>query len=101
MARWSVGKNSMSVEQPEKETECRPVRTQIDPLFWANVRVADIHVSHLSRWAEVFRACSREHACSPVRIHRSAHLPLGGWFLLSAEPDIHLLPQAYMAIAED
>jgi len=28
-------------------------------------------------------------------------LPLGGWFLLSAEPDIHLLPQAYMAIAED
>jgi hypothetical protein len=49
MARWSVGKNSMSVEQPEKETECRPVRTQIDPLFWANVRVADPDVSHLSR----------------------------------------------------
>ena len=31
----------MSVEQPEQKTECRTVRTQLDDLFWPNVRIAD------------------------------------------------------------
>src|SRR5579862_3111407 len=41
------------------------------------------------------RARSRERAvCHQVT--SCARVPLGWWFLLSAEPDIHLLPQATM-----
>jgi len=48
----------------------------------------------------MFRACSREHACSSCRIQLDASLPLGGWFLLFAESDLDLMPPA-QAVAED
>ncbi len=59
-----------------------------------NLRIADFHVSHLSRGTQVSRARSRERASGdfqdvPYATYASRH-----WFLRSAEPDIHLLSRA-------
>jgi hypothetical protein len=40
---------------------------------------------------KIFCARSGERAIRVIRILRYATVPLGWWFLLSAEPDIHLL----------
>src|SRR5579872_3965819 len=59
-----------------------------------NVRVADLHVSQLSRKnRDVPGALARARSVC-CQVTSCAQLPLGWWFLLSAEPDIHLLPQA-------
>ena len=42
---------------------------------------------------KIFWARSGERAIRLIRILRYAVLPLGWWFLLSAEPDIHLLSE--------
>ena len=42
---------------------------------------------------KIFWARSGERAIRLIRILRYAVLPLGFWFLLSAEPDIHLLSE--------
>src|SRR3977135_2479400 len=42
---------------------------------------------------KIFWARSGERAIGLIRICRCATLPLGFWFLLSAEPDIHLLSE--------
>src|SRR3984885_9557804 len=42
---------------------------------------------------KIFWARSGERAIGLIRICRYATVPLGWWFLLSAEPDIHLLSE--------
>jgi hypothetical protein len=42
---------------------------------------------------KIFWARSGERAIRLIRIRRCATVPLGWWFLLSAEPDIHLLSE--------
>jgi hypothetical protein len=42
---------------------------------------------------KIFWARSGERAICAISIHRYAVVPLGLWFLLSAEPDIHLLSE--------
>ena len=58
-------------------------------------RVSDGHpCKSLSREKhKIFLARSGERAIGLIRIHRYAVVPLGWWFLLSAEPDIHLLSE--------
>jgi hypothetical protein len=57
--------------------------------------VADIHVSLLSRENRILLTRASEERAK--QCHQELQLaisPLGGWFLLFAEPDIHLLSQA-------
>jgi hypothetical protein len=48
----------------------------------------------VNREARVTRMRWGERVAGPIARCRCARLPLGGWFLHSAEPDIHLLPRA-------
>jgi|HubBroStandDraft_2_1064218.scaffolds.fasta_scaffold206972_2 hypothetical protein len=50
----------------------------------------------VNRKARVFRPRTGERVTGSIGNCRCARSPLGGWFLHSAEPDIHLLPQASM-----
>ncbi len=52
-----------------------------------------IHVSHCQEKSTKSSWRSRERIISLIRIRGYATVPLGFWFLLSAEPDIHLLSE--------
>ena len=57
-------------------------------------RITGIHVSPCQERSASFPCALWRARCCSIRSCRCARLPLGGWFLHSAEPDIHLLPQA-------
>jgi len=64
-------------------------------------RIADIHVSLLSRVNTGVPGAFARTRGARCQVSLCARMPLGWWFLLSAEPDIHLLPRAARAVAED
>ena len=57
-------------------------------------RVTAFHVSQMSREKHEVSVRAPESAPLVDRDRSWRLLPLGGWFLPPAEPDIHLLPQA-------
>src|SRR3982074_40538 len=56
-------------------------------------QVTGIHVSFCQQKSTGFSGRAQESAISLIRIRGYATVPLGWWFLLSAEPDIHLLSE--------
>src|SRR3982074_2218925 len=56
-------------------------------------QVTGIHVSFCQQKSTGFSGRAQESAIGLIRICRYATVPLGWWFLLSAEPDIHLLSE--------
>ena len=63
---------SVAALLPDHGHPCKSLSTEKHKIFWAR---------------------SGERAISLIRIRGCATVPLGWWFLLSAEPDIHLLSE--------
>jgi hypothetical protein len=81
-------------EQPldRRNTKAR-FSTKMSSSIQNRWRLTGIHVSLCQQKSTKSSGRARESARSVIRILRYAVLPLGWWFLLSAEPDIHLLSE--------